>query len=171
MKTEQEEVKHTPLPWKIGMATSGSTAIVADGHYDKGIIMVMAQWRKEYKFTAEFTLEACNNYYSLKSQLQQLQEEMKEDEHAMKILVAQVQQLQEEIERLKIALGKNVIRDFNELHGVDATKSDSEVKTLREALIYANEYLKKGGFGRVDCQKKVEAALQSKGESGLDTKE
>jgi hypothetical protein len=176
MKTEQEEVKHTPLPViTVKWCGISSQYRVSRPNWNGGDVIMV----EDHKSIID----------SLKSQLQQLQEEMKEDEHTMKILVAQVQQLQEENERLKIALGKNVIRDFNELHGADATKSDSEVKTLREALkdtiqmmqsivtTYESDGME--GMRTRDhvfynhCKGLANkySALQSKGESGLDTKE
>jgi hypothetical protein len=76
MKTEQEEVKHTPLPWKADDKNWLSINDGTDG-FGNLVCQTNGKGREESDANRAFILEACNNYYSLKSQLQQLQEENK----------------------------------------------------------------------------------------------
>jgi hypothetical protein len=169
LKTEQEEVKHTPLPWERGRRYKNkeggcSIGISGNGWDDFARIVVRMNGadfdETEGVANLKFILEACNNYYSLKSQLQQLQEENSYLNHW---------KTDAEKEIIKLTTAASSLHE-------EKSKSDSEVKTLREALeVVVNGY-EGDGMERMFTRDhlfyhKCKQALQSKGESGLDTKE
>lgn len=50
--------QHTPGPWKVTKAHSGSMAIGASTLDDQGLICVLAQWRKEHEANARLIASA-----------------------------------------------------------------------------------------------------------------
>jgi Rad3-related DNA helicase len=205
MKTEQEEVKHTPLPWKADEKNWLSITDRSDG-FGNLVCQTNGKGRAEADANRSFILEACNNYYSLKEEKdhwlnhakevaesnRKLQEENKElrqklhDHNGMcqqklneqlNEVLPEIKSLKEENERLK--RNEIISNEERKLHAEECNKlrnqlteaaksslqSDSEVKTLREAL----ETCKNLSTGYkannlVAINRVSKEALQSKGE-------